>query len=279
MKKLANSVALVTGAGSGIGRELALQLAKAKSRLVLSDINPDNLNETLRQCQNLGAEAIGQVSDVANLEDIQVLHQRIETEFGVLDLLINNAGVAFRGEVANTEYKDYEWVMGVNFWGVVYGCKELMPLLKKSSDAHIVNVSSVFGLMALPTQSAYNASKFAVRAFTESLQQELSNTDINVSCVLPGGIKTNIIGNARASENSDVSTELMEAQKKEFAKSLKTTPEEAARVILDGVKRNRKRILIGSDAIKIDRLVRLLPSLYTKVVELTVSFSEKRLAR
>ena len=278
MKKFAQKIAVITGAGSGMGRELAIQLAQAKCDLALSDINQDNLQETQRLCQAKGVKVLIHTCDMAKLNQVQLFREAVKAEFGRVDLLINNAGVAFRGEVKHTSYQDYEWMMGVNFWGVVYGTKEFMTLMETSEDAHVVNVSSVFGLMALPTQSAYNASKFAVRGFTESLYQEVKGTNINVSCVYPGGIKTSIVDNSRSSENSDVSEAMQAAQQKEFVKALKTTPQEAARVILQGVKQNRLRILIGSDAQKIDRLVRLLPNFYTKVVAYTVKFSERRLA-
>jgi len=279
MKKFTNKIAVITGAGSGMGRELALQLSKTKCDLALSDIDEESLLETKKLCLINGVNVVTQVCDVAKLDQVQLFRETVKAEFGRVDLLINNAGVAFRGEVKNTRYEDYEWMMGVNFWGVVYGTKEFMPLMRDSEDAHVVNVSSVFGLMALPTQSAYNATKFAVRGFTESLYQEVKGSHINVSCVYPGGIKTNIVSNSKASEQSDVSPKMQEAQKQEFLKALKTTPQEAARIILQGVKQNKLRILIGSDAQKIDRLVRLMPNFYTKVIEYTVKFGERRLAR
>lgn len=281
MKNYKGKVALVTGAGSGIGKQLSLKLARLGCNLLLTDVNQLNLNEVSQQCDAMstGVTVRSFSCDVSKLEKVQALREFTQEQFSGLDLLINNAGVAFKGTVEDTEYHDYDWIMGINFWGVVYGCKELLPLLRLSADAHIVNVSSIFGLIALPEQSAYNASKFAVRGFTESLQQELSNTNISVSCVLPGGVKTNIVDSSRQSASNKADAEYQDAEKEAFKQMLKTTPEQAACIILDGVKANKTRILVGRDARHLDGLARLLPALYTKVIAWGVSYGEKKLKR
>ena len=279
MKDFTNRVAVITGAGSGIGRELATQLASEQCHLALSDIDPAGLEETKRLCESHSVNVLMKVCDVAKLEDVENFRNAVKQEFGSVDLLFNNAGVGFRGEVAHSSYADYEWIMGINFWGVLHGCKEFMPIMSSGRTTHIINISSVYGLMAVPTQSAYNASKFAVRGFTESLYQELKGSSVNVSCVLPGGVRSNIVENSRSSDSSEDSAAFVEAQKSEFESLLRTTPQKAAETILSGVKRNRFRILVGADAKAIDRMVRHLPFWYTKVVGWTMQLSDYRLRR
>jgi short-subunit dehydrogenase len=179
--------------------------------------------------------------------------------------LINNAGVALCGSFEEISLKDFEWLMNINFWGVIYGTKVFLPILKQQEKAHIINISSVFGLVAPPGQSAYCASKFAVRGFTESLRHELEDTNIVVSSVHPGGIKTNIVNNSRVGENAgeDIKKKVV----KFFDKASPTTAEQAADVIAKGIKRQNPRILIGSDARQIDIIQRLFPAKYFSVMD------------
>ena len=179
--------------------------------------------------------------------------------------LVNNAGVGLIGTFEQLSIEDYEWLMGINFWGVIYGCKDFLPILKQQTAAHIVNVSSVFGLIAPEEQSAYCSSKFAVRGFTESLRHELAGTNISVSCVHPGGILTNIVRNSRVGQNAP--DEWKQQGTKLFDKIAKTSPETAAEVILRGIKSNHPRILIGKDAVVISILSRLFPRRYLGIME------------
>ena len=268
MKQFNDKVAVVTGAGSGIGRALAHQLAEAGARLALSDINEAGLRDTAREL-GLGEDRlITEVFDVADRDAVYGFADRVAGHFGAVHLVINNAGVALGATVEDMSYDDFEWLMGINFWGVVYGTKAFLPHLKRAGEGHIVNVSSVFGLIGVPTQYAYNAAKFAVRGFTESLRQELEIEGGRVSCtsVHPGGIKTNIARNARMADGMERITGDPEKARRDFEKMFRTTPEEAARTILKGVRGNKRRVLIGSDARAIDSMQRLMPTAYQRIM-------------
>lgn len=275
MRSFKNKVAAITGAGSGIGRALALQLARQHCALALCDVDEKGLRETAEQAKALGVKVTFAKIDVANREDMHAWADQVVQEHGKVNLIFNNAGVALGSTVDDTLYEDYEWIMGVNLWGVIHGTKAFLPHLKQSGDGHVVNVSSIFGLFAQPTQSGYNMTKFAVRGFTESLRQELDleNCGVSATCVHPGGIKTNIAKNARmtASVSSltggKSSPEKMAAQ---FESLFITTPEKAADVILDAVKRNARRVLIGGDAKAADMMQRILPVVYQRII--TTSF-------
>jgi butyryl-CoA dehydrogenase len=181
-------------------------------------------------------------------------------------MLFNNAGVTTVDQVESISYEDFNWVMNINFWGVVYGTKAFIAHLQQADEAHIINTSSLFGLISSPRQSAYNASKFAVRGFTESLKMELAKTNVRVSCVHPGGIKTSIIENARVhSENADFDKK---ALKETFDKMAPTTAAQAASIILDGVSKNKRRIVVGKDARIADRIARWFPNSYEKILKL-----------
>jgi len=275
MKDFSNKVAAITGAGSGIGRCLAQALARRGCHLALSDVNAAGLAETAASIQ--GVTVTTTAVDVADRAQVEAWAQQVVADHGRVNLIFNNAGVALGSTVEGMSYKDFEWLMGINFWGVVYGTKAFLPLLKASGDGHIINTSSVFGLAGIPSQSAYNAAKFAVRGFTESLRQELEmqGAPVSASSVHPGGIKTNIARAARvdgsiASLGLDVSNST-----EKFEKAFITTPERAAAVILRGVQRNRRRVLIGADARVIDLVVRLMPSGYQR---LTMAFARRSMA-
>ncbi|MDQ3576605.1 MAG: SDR family NAD(P)-dependent oxidoreductase [Actinomycetota bacterium] len=259
MRAFNDKVAVVTGAGSGIGRALAVALAAAGARVAASDIDDAALRDTAALAPGIRAYHV----DVASRDAIYAHADQVHNDFGTVNLVVNNAGVALKGTVEEMSDDDLHWVMDINFWGVVHGCRAFLPHLRAAGDGHIVNVSSVFGFIGVPTQSAYNAAKFAVRGFTEALRQELHGTRVGVSCVHPGGIKTNIARNARTVDPADAD---------DFADALtrvaRTTPESAARTILDGVRRNRARILIGPDAHVVDALPRVLGSFYQPLVRL-----------
>nr|AHE14617.1 oxidoreductase [uncultured bacterium] len=263
MKDFKGKVAVITGAGSGIGRALALDLAKRGARLALSDINAEAAKVTAVACAEHGVEAVGYALDVADRDAFYAHADEVVTTFGTANLMINNAGVALTADVLDLSWEDFEWIMGINFWGMCYGTKAFLPHLIASGDGYLVNVSSLFGLIAVPSQSAYNASKFAIRGFTEALRQEMdaAGHPVKVSCVHPGGIKTNIARSARAAGTADAET-----LAKAFDRVARTSPEGAARTIVRGIQHERPRILVGVDARALDGMQRLLGSTYQSVI-------------
>ncbi|MBF6174531.1 SDR family NAD(P)-dependent oxidoreductase [Nocardia blacklockiae] len=259
-------VCVITGAGSGIGRALAENLARRGAKLALSDIDTEGLAETVRRCEGLGAEVKSDRLNVAEREAVLLYADEVKKHFGVVHQIYNNAGIAFHGEVADSQFKDIERIMDVDFWGVVNGTKAFLPLLIESGEGHVVNVSSLFGLIAVPGQSAYNAAKFAVRGFTESLRQEMlaRRHPVNVTCVHPGGIKTAVARNATYAEGIDA---------KQFAsffdkKLAMHSPEMAAQTITEGVRKGHGRVLIGWEAKALDLFVRTTGSYYQRIANL-----------
>jgi NAD(P)-dependent dehydrogenase (short-subunit alcohol dehydrogenase family) len=269
MKQLRGAVAVVTGAGSGIGRALAQELASAGAQLALADVNSAALEQTLALLGSTGARTY-QV-DVSNPAAVDQFALQVQKDFGRVSLLINNAGVALYGTFAEVSLADMEWLFRVNFWGVVHGCKSFLPLLQQEPDAHIVNLSSVYGLFGPPGQAAYASSKFAVRGFTEVLRHELKTTNIHVSCVHPAGIKTAIADNAKIGQGATPQEAALLRER--FKKLAPTSPTHAAGGILKGILRNQPRILIGADAYRIDLMQRLAPS---KGVDALIALMEKR---
>jgi NAD(P)-dependent dehydrogenase (short-subunit alcohol dehydrogenase family) len=267
MKKFQDKVAAITGAGSGIGRALALDLAGRGCHLALSDINEVGLAETVRQIGTPGVRVTAQAVDVADRRAVYDWADQVVAEHGKVNLIFNNAGVALGSTIEGMSYDDIEWLMNINFWGVVYGTKAFLPHLKASGEGHIANVSSVFGLAGIPTQGAYNAAKFAVRGFTECLRQELDMTDSGVSAtsIHPGGIKTAIARSARMNSNiADLGLDV-DGSTAKLERGFITSPEKAARIILRAVERNQRRVLVGPDAYVYDWMVRLLPSRYQDI--------------
>ncbi|MDC4548871.1 SDR family oxidoreductase [Acinetobacter baumannii] len=267
MKSFKNKVAAVTGAGSGIGQAIAIALAKQGCHLALSDISETGLVKTVELLAPYSVKVTTQKVDVAKREEVATWAKAVVDEHGQVNLIFNNAGVAIGSTAEGVSYEDLEWLIGINFWGVVYGTKEFLPYLKQSGDGHIINISSMFGLTAQPTQSAYNASKFAVRGFTESLRQELDmqNAGVSATCVHPGGIRTNIAKAARM--NNSVQSLGMDPLKSQdaFDKLLRTPADDAAQQILEAVRKDRRRLLIGADAKAVDVIQRILPQGYQKI--------------
>ncbi len=268
MKHLDDKVAAVTGAGSGIGRALALHLADQGCRLALSDVSADGLAETERLLAGRARAVTSAVVDVADEGAVTAWADQVVADHGRANLVVNNAGVALSGTVMSLSTEDYRWIMGINFWGVVHGTKAFLPHLEASGEGHVVNISSVFGLTAQPLMSGYNASKYAVRGFTESLRQdlELTRSCVSATCVHPGGIKTNIARSARVDASVAGATGTpSDAATKDFEKSFITTPEKAAEVIVEGVRKNKRRVLIGPDARVFDAMARLAPTGYQRL--------------
>ncbi|MFT4089028.1 MAG: SDR family NAD(P)-dependent oxidoreductase [Gordonia sp. (in: high G+C Gram-positive bacteria)] len=276
MKNFEHKVAVVTGAASGMGRSLAVQLTEAGARVAISDVDADGLKETARLCLEAGAEPRFDTLDVSDRTAVHAYADSVAAEFGTVNLVINNAGITIFGTVEASPYEDIEKVMNVDFWGVVHGTKAFLPHLIASGDGHVVNISSVFGLFGYPTQSSYNAAKFAVRGFTESLRQEMlqSKQPVQVTCVHPGGIKTNIVNLASASDGSDLTN-----LQRSFQKMARTTADEAATVILNGVKAGKPRVLIGADAHVFDVSVRVLGPAYQRVFAAVSTLMMKRIEK
>ena len=253
----------VTGAGSGIGRALAVELAGRGARLALSDVDQASAEQTAATCRDVGAEARSYRLDVADRAAVFANADDVVRDFGSVHLVVNNAGVALHGPVTELTDEDFRWVMDIDFWGVVHGTQAFLPHLAASGDGQVANVSSVFGLIAVPKQAAYNAAKFAVRGFTEALRQEmhLAGTPVAVSCIHPGGIRTEIARRARATASEDKAE--MAAT---FDKLARTSPPRAARIILKGLERDRARILVGPDAWFMAGLPRALGARYGRIV-------------
>jgi NADP-dependent 3-hydroxy acid dehydrogenase YdfG len=258
----AGKVCVITGAGSGIGRALSLALARRGARLALSDLDRPSVNATAAAAAACGAEVEYYVLDVSDRVAVFAHADAVAARFEAVNLLINNAGVALSAEVSELAIDDLEWLMGVNFWGVVYGCKAFLPRLIESGDGHLVNISSVLGMIGAPELSAYCAAKFAVRGFTETLRQEMliAGHPVAVSCVHPGGVKTGI---ARAARSTGRTQDELAAA---FDKVAFLTPDKAAAIILRGVERRRARILVGVDAHVLEALERLLGARYQSLV-------------
>jgi NAD(P)-dependent dehydrogenase (short-subunit alcohol dehydrogenase family) len=269
MTHFTDKVAVVTGAGSGIGRALSVELARRGAKLAICDVDTHGLAETEALIKQVGGEVKADHLDVSQRELVLAYADDVAAHFGKVNLVFNNAGIAFTGDVEEMSFKDLDRVMDVDFWGVVSGTKAFLPHLVASGDGHIINISSIFGLFSVPTQSAYNAAKFAVRGFTESLRQEmiLNKRPVKVTCVHPGGIKTNIARNGGEVEGRN-HDELASS----FDKLARTSPDKAAKVILKGVEKGKARVLIGADAWVLDKLVRVSGPGYQRI---TAAFSKR----
>jgi len=263
MKNFRDKVAAITGAGSGMGRALALELASRGCAVALADIGQAALDETAAMLGTAKVAVSTHVVDVADRAAMERFAAEVVRSHGKVNLIFNNAGVSVTNTIEKLSYEDFEWLMNINFWGVVHGTKAFLPYLKQVDEAHIVNTASIFGVVAFATQGAYNASKFAVRGFTEALRQELAGTHIGVSCVQPGGVKTNIVKTSRyyAQDNEAPTKDEMVQN---FERLAALTPQLAAQQILAGVARDRGRVLVGKDAKLLAWVQRLFPESYAK---------------
>jgi NAD(P)-dependent dehydrogenase (short-subunit alcohol dehydrogenase family) len=271
VKSFSNKVAAITGAASGMGRSLAINLAKQGCHVAISDVDEKGLAETARLAGLHGVKVTSKRVDVAKREEVYAWADEVVADHGKCNLVFNNAGVGYAATVDGCEYPDAEWMVGINFWGVVYGTKAFLPHLRASGEGHVVNTSSLFGLVAFPGQSTYNATKFAVRGFTEALRIELDMTRAPVSAtsVHPGGIKTNIARTARMNKSVlelGVKAEDLETRHVQIEKHFRVTADDAADIILRGVQRNARRVLVGTDARIFDLVQRLVPSSYQWLV-------------
>jgi butyryl-CoA dehydrogenase len=268
MKSFNGKVAAITGAGSGIGRALAIDLAGRGAHLALSDIDEAGLAETVAMCEGRAVKVTSQRVDVANREAMYAWADQVVADHGKVNLIFNNAGVALGATIEAMSYEDLEWLMGINYWGVVHGTKAFLPHLQASGEGHVINMSSVFGLLSIPAQSAYNSAKFAVRGFTDALRMELEISKSPVSCttVHPGGIKTNIVRNARMDESVVELAGSDAGDADRFDKIAMTSAKKAAGQILAAVERNKRRALIGPDAKVLDLIARLPASVVQRVM-------------
>ncbi|MEO1054373.1 MAG: SDR family NAD(P)-dependent oxidoreductase [Bacteroidota bacterium] len=273
MKHLKSKVAVITGAGSGIGRSLAIQLAQEGCIVALNDVNEDYLAEVAELIQGEGGEASIHVADIAQREAVKQFSEEVIERHGRIDLLINNAGVSLaREDVQDTSLDYWDWIMKVNFWGTLHCIHFFHSYLQQQSEAHIVNVSSVYCLMGVARRAAYCASKFAVRGLTESMVHELREGGIKVSLVLPGGVATRITSHSKGHKDAKV----QEALSQLHNRTARNSAESAARTIIRGIKRNRKRIFIGADAKILDRLVRLSPQFFGRIINLGIKRAEAK---
>lgn len=263
--RLENRTAVVTGAASGIGRALALALARRRCHLALADINEAGLQQTAQLIAEYGVRVSCHRLDVADAEAVPGFPQVVKASHPGVDLLFNNAGVALGGTFEQISDADFEWLFGINFWGVIRMTRAFLPLLKASDDARIVNVSSVFGLFSPPGQTAYVASKFAVRGFSEALRHELDGTQVGVTVVHPGGIATAIADNAR--QPAGIPAEEAARERASFRKLLRLPPEVAGETIVQGVERRQARVLVGADAEAAALLVRVMPVSYWQLLK------------
>lgn len=258
MLTLKDKVAVITGAASGIGREISLELAREGCHIAVSDINEDGLRETAEDAKKYGIKASTHLIDVSSKDQMSLFPEEVMQHHEHIHVIVNNAGCTVFDNFRQGSLDDFEWLMDINFWGVVYGCKFFLPYLLNEQEGHIVNISSVFGLMGVPYQPHYCASKYAVRGFSESLKEELKETPVNVSCVFPGGVKTDIIKNCRFKNvQSEFGKDDLENLFQD--KIAGTTAKKAAGIIVGGIKKQKHRIIIGKDAWTVDLIQRLFP--------------------
>jgi len=263
MKKLRDRVAVVTGAGSGIGRAVAQCLGDKGCHLALCDVDDEGLAETKTMLNASGKRISTHHVDVSSRDEMERFARDVESEHGAVHIVVNNAGVGVAKTFEDHTFEDLEWIFGVNLWGVVHGCKVFLPMLQRADEGHIVNISSVFGLVGYPMNSSYCATKFAVRGLSESLRVELEASGIGVTSVHPGGIATNVAAHARWSED-DKTQDARDQTMRLFKGFL--PPQEAARLIVRGIERNEPKVLITKQAHVVDTLLRVSPGLLREIL-------------
>ena len=272
MQSFKNKNVLITGAASGIGRSLSNEFAKEGAQLILCDLDAESLESHARELRENNIDVSSYFADVSNYDSMKEFSDKVLKDHNHIDVLINNAGVNLMDRFIDGDLKDFKWVMDINFWGTVYGVNLFLESLLSRDQAHIVNISSILGLMSLPGQAAYNSSKAAIKGFTEALKMELTHTSVNVTCIHPGGVKTNIA--IKAKTGTTISKDTKEKLISDFDKLSYTTSKSAAQQIVKGIKSNKRRIMVGIDAKIADLLVRIFPNNYEKIMGL-----EKRYKR
>lgn len=263
-RTLDSKVVAITGAGSGMGREMARYAARRQALLALSDWDAESLAGTVDLVKAEGVEVRSDVVDVADRADMAAWATAVADQFGRVDMVVNNAGVSMTGDFEEMTYEEFEWILGVNLHGVVHGTKEFLPHLVASGDGVLVNISSLFGLVSMPSQSAYNATKYAVRGFTEALRMEMiaNRRPVSVTCVHPGGIRTGIARHGRKTRSQDPAA----VDRLFDTKLARMSPADAAETIMEGALAGRARVLVGADAHALHHLAKLLGSRYQDVV-------------
>lgn len=281
MRDLDGKVAAVTGAASGIGAATALELARHGCHLALSDLNETGLKATAAEVEKLGAKVSIHVVDAGSRDAIYAFADAVVTEHGRVNIVVNNAGVAVTADVDVMSDESFEWVMDINFWGMVHGSRAFLPHLEAAGAGHIVNISSVLGLIAVPSLSAYTASKFGIRGFSEALRMELelNNSPISVTTVHPGGIKTNIGKSARYEGTASARVGSQESAAALFERVATTSPERAAKTIVGAIRANKRKLRIGADAVAIDWMQRFLPRGYQRLLVAATRLAATRLGR
>jgi butyryl-CoA dehydrogenase len=260
---LSQAVAVITGAGSGIGRQLAIQLCRAGARLALNDSNAESLAETRRAVEELGGQAFVRAFDVACWQEMCEFAEAVQAEYGQADIVVNNAGVALGPmRLQDVSHADFQWIVNVNLWGVVNGTMAFLPMLRQRPAASLVNISSCYGLLAVPLQAPYCTTKFAVRGFTDSVRLELMDTDVCVTLVCPSQVRTNIIRNARHKNEVDK----QDLIRKFDERMTRSTPDEMAQTIIGAILHKREHVVFGRDAKIISFVSRFLPRAVIKKV-------------
>ena len=273
MKQLKNKVVVITGAGSGIGKALAIQFAREGCLVAINDIKSEYLQETVDIIQGIGGKASPHLADIACRESVKKFSQEVIDQYGRADILINNAGVSIaRMNIQEIDWEYWEYMMNVNFWGTLNCIKTFYPYLQSQPEAHIVNISSIYSLSGVRDRGAYCASKFAVRGLTETMIQEARGTSVRISSVLPGGVRSKIAHHSKGFSDIREQKKIIEMQER-FSK---TSPEKAAQIILKGVNRNKKRILIGWDSRLMDFIIWLFPKRSGKIIDYAIIKAEKR---
>ena len=260
MAETTRRTAAITGAGDGIGRALAINLNERGIDLYLCDISQERLDTTVAMLDTTRSSVSTALVDCGNRGDIEAWAATITAENESLDFLFNNAGVAYGAQFREASLETFEWLMNINFWGVVHGTRAFLPLLSAAPKGHLVNLSSIFGMVGIPTQSAYNAAKFAVRGFSEALQAEYLDGPLAVTSIHPGGIRTNIARSARTDGDANMAD--ADERDRHFKQLARTTPERAAEIILTGTARAKRRVMVGWDAWLILQLTKVLPTRY-----------------
>lgn len=274
--ELNGKTVVITGAGSGIGRALALEFGARGARLMLADLDAASLQAVAEQLRATGVDCTERVCDCGREADIHALAAATAETLGDADIVVNNAGVALVSTIEDARTEDAQWLMNINFWGVVHGCRAFLPQLRRRPQAVLVNISSIFAMISLPSQGYYNAAKAAVRGFSDALREELRDTPVSVLCVHPGGIKTNIANRARMVGGGGIGQSPEDMRRRFNEEAAITTAESAARQIVEAIGAGRSRLLIGRDARLADLLFRLAPASASKWIS---ALARRRISR